>query len=519
MLRRRIALCALALSEIFFISPRALFAQSLPVEGDVDPPLPASWTKLREHLGDGMPTGAGVRVAQVEPYWQGGFMAFTNPPRGEFERKQIRNGSGLPDGISPHARTVGAIWYGNINGVAPGIADITAFEANEYLDHVIRWNETELTPDAFDLGGIQIVNNSWVYDGTAENAIRALRRADHQIDTQGVIYVNATHNSRYSNVPTLPASLYNGITVGRADAESSHGPTFFDGRGRAKPDIVVDTYATSYAVPVISGAAALLLEQGAQDPDARRPQVVKAIMLAGAEQPSDWYPGDSTPNDDMSHPLDWRYGAGIVRIDRNYDILAAPRASSLAVAPQSSWAFGELSESSAATYYIQVPTTQTRFSAALCWHRHHTGDFSRDAVLPLNLLTLELWRLDAQTLRPTSFVQISASPADNVQYIHRDDLAPGVYALRVVRQTDFDPVLEAFGLAWWSEGSIVRGDMNGDGQLNGFDLDPLLLAFFEPEEYVQQFPGINPQINGDTNFDGVFDFFDLDSFVALLIGQ
>ena len=116
-------------------------------------------------------------------------------------------------------------------------------------------------------------------------------------------------------------------------------------------------------------------------------------------------------------------------------------------------------------------------------------------------------------------MQISASPSDNVQFIHVSGLPNGRYALRVMRQTDFGPELENYGLAWWAHGDVVRGDMNGDNQVNGYDLDPCMLAYFEPETYALRFPGIDPRVSGDTNYDGAFDFFDLDSFVSLGLGE
>lgn len=63
---------------------------------------------------------------------------------------------------------------------------------------------------------------------------------------------------------------------------------------------------------------------------------------------------------------------------------------------------------------------------------------------------------------------------------------------------------------------LAIGDMNGDGAVNAFDIEAFLLALFEREQYLLQFPGIDPDVTGDINCDGVLDSFDIGPFVTLL---
>ncbi|MBL8879256.1 MAG: YncE family protein [Phycisphaerales bacterium] len=63
------------------------------------------------------------------------------------------------------------------------------------------------------------------------------------------------------------------------------------------------------------------------------------------------------------------------------------------------------------------------------------------------------------------------------------------------------------------------GDMNGDGQLNNFDIDPFVLALTQPDQYAAQFPGLNGACAGDVNgIDGLNNF-DIDPFVELLVNS
>src|ERR1051326_3881894 len=57
------------------------------------------------------------------------------------------------------------------------------------------------------------------------------------------------------------------------------------------------------------------------------------------------------------------------------------------------------------------------------------------------------------------------------------------------------------------------GDLNCDGVVNNFDIDPFVLGLTNPSGYAAQFPNCNI-MNGDINNDGLFNNFDIDSFVA-----
>jgi len=61
----------------------------------------------------------------------------------------------------------------------------------------------------------------------------------------------------------------------------------------------------------------------------------------------------------------------------------------------------------------------------------------------------------------------------------------------------------------------VLGDLNCDGAVNVFDIDPFVLALTDPAGYALAFPACDV-MNGDTNQDGDVNVFDIDPFVALL---
>ncbi len=67
-------------------------------------------------------------------------------------------------------------------------------------------------------------------------------------------------------------------------------------------------------------------------------------------------------------------------------------------------------------------------------------------------------------------------------------------------------------------GSFVYGDLNCDGALDAFDIEPFILALTDPQQYAVQHPGCQA-ILADLNGDGVVDAFDISPFIDVLTGQ
>jgi len=63
--------------------------------------------------------------------------------------------------------------------------------------------------------------------------------------------------------------------------------------------------------------------------------------------------------------------------------------------------------------------------------------------------------------------------------------------------------------------SPTPGDLNCDGVVNNFDIDPFVLALTDPAGYAQKYPDCDRML-ADINRDGVVDNFDIDPFVRLL---
>lgn len=82
-------------------------------------------------------------------------------------------------------------------------------------------------------------------------------------------------------------------------------------------------------------------------------------------------------------------------------------------------------------------------------------------------------------------------------------------------QTDRAPPV-AMATAALSITPVVRGDMDCDGALTNFDIDPFVLALVDASAYAAAYPGCRRN-HGDINGNGRMDNFDIDPFVDCLL--
>ncbi|MGC8541922.1 MAG: S8 family serine peptidase [Phycisphaerae bacterium] len=309
--------------------------------------------------------GSGVSVGQVEA----NIDTNTNGPD-QFEVNPAASGVNQPQrvfsyidgsgnvttafssaGYSGHATTVAQYFYGTA-GAARGVANVDNYDAGYFQNQVID-NAVSNGSGGYSLPATlhsdSVINQSFIntfpttasasYIATQVQYINAIY--DAYTNTYGTIFVSAIGNGQtVKTSPTSeinpPATAYNSIAVGAYNLSTgtvvSSGPTY---DGRSKPDLVAPGSETSYATPIVSGIAAVMVQAGnlatgyaAQDgftqnqysQAATDERTVKALLLNGAEKPAGW-------THTSTQPLDTRYGAGLVNAYNAYELLAAGRQS------------------------------------------------------------------------------------------------------------------------------------------------------------------------------------------------
>jgi hypothetical protein len=301
-------------------------------------PCRAGWredigfTLLQSRLGPAMPTGDGIRVAQIETSVGIGVNYLPDSADPQFVDKSI-NALSSGTGVSSHATTVGEYFFGLNTSVGPGIRIVDAYEANNWCAQGFLNFNSALPPV---LETARIANHSWVSSfglDLLDNDV--LRRMDLVVQRDGVLVAAGVGNGAATPMPRLMCSGYNTLAVGLSNGQSSSGPTLFGPAGRVKPDLVVPLTAASWATPVVASCGALLIQTiqtgaylnnlPAQQALSAEPLLTKALLMGGASKAAwpDWRRGFAAPSTNGTVPLDYRYGAGQLNIDNSHRILTA----------------------------------------------------------------------------------------------------------------------------------------------------------------------------------------------------
>ena len=469
------------------------------------------YTQLKTVLGNSLPIGAGVAIAQIEADSSGSpgspvyhpitgysdFLATDDP----FSQPVIFTDAsgGLSNGESNHATTsVGQFFYGNNFSFAPGANEVTIYEANHWLSNVLKINGGTPANSNF-----RVQNFSWV--GTYSNVsldAQVLGRFDYLIDNNNITAVVG------NNLSTTPNALLihslNAITVGISAGGNPTLPTqsyYFPGRN--KPDIVSPAGASSTATASVASAATML-HHSAAGTDATQSETMKAILLAGATK-TEFPSWNHTP----SQPLDSNFGAGELNVYNSYLIQSGGQHTGSPTQPSGpvssdAWDYGVSSFNTPLYYTFEVPadSTATELSIALTWNADVTDSSQGSSFTPdVSLENLDLRFYDSSNSFLETEIDSSISTANNVEHLHLLGLSEGTYTLELSNQTPGGS--RDFGLAWRMETLFndESADFDTDNDTDGYD-------FLAWQRNFGNFTG-STLAEGDGDGDGDTDMADL----------
>jgi hypothetical protein len=426
-----------------------------------------------------IPDGSGMTVTQVEADVDEDDAIIAYLPNPASFSQTIIQKSGAYS-ISGHATGVGGLYYGSAatfgagSSMAAGVSTVNAwnvYDETTNTGYLVDYLNADGAGDgdvAFDSGQVQ--NHSWVSVPDAEHPSDPgeiaviMKRFDYAIVRDGFVGVVALNNGSNTVVPGVMASNYNGITVGITSGVHSRGGTLgeYGAAGRTKPDLVAPQSLTSFATPMVSSAATLLLSHAEATSGLENvqghPQVTKSILMAGATK--DDLPAAWTRTDD--HPLDPIFGAGELNIYNSYHILAAGEhdASPSTAVPLQGWDYNEATTADSHRYFINVPVGQTvtELSAILAWNTipgtvddlgraatvENPDQFIPSASVDLADLSLAFYLADGSYNLVGLPLQLSDSDVDNVEHIYLNTpLLPGQYAFEITGSLNTD-----YAFAW-----------------------------------------------------------------------
>jgi len=391
---------ALAAASACALLAAAARAQSVPDDTPENPAVSAATiadeaglTALVERLGGAPPTGAGVIVAMAEATVNNGYKP--NPSNAEFAGKTFTLVSGATN-ASSHATTVGRHYYGLATGISPGPDDVHCYSASGFLGGNFLNGTTPSQPA--DLVPWTVVNHSWIGSG----AVQYLEKLDRAITEQQLVVCSGVNNGGGPLSVPLFSHLFNGISVGRSDGNHEAGGTLagYGKAGRMKPEMVAPASATSYATPLVSGGASLLIETArthpalSANPAAQRPDVLKAVLMAGAEHRAGWAndaPQSGPARGLATQPLDVLYGADELDLNRSHWILTGGEhagASAPAAATDTrhnGWDRDALASGESRYWRFQVASQKPYASVLATWERYVAPDLSTFEVPRIEL--------------------------------------------------------------------------------------------------------------------------------------
>jgi hypothetical protein len=388
---------------------------------------------LQARMGRDTPTGEGIIVGHVE-----GEADRYLPRADQFRGVRFSARSGRAQS-GDHAHATALRIYGS-GGFAPGVRRVLCFSSNHWLGVGCLGAGTDQPPDSHN---VDLFNHSWIADWPG--APIALRRVDYLIDRDDCVMVVGVNNGQGSSIPALLAGSYNAIAVGNYTAQSSGGTTTADQPGRCKPDIVAPGGKTSFSTPVVTAVVARLMELAdrmGEDHPAQRAEVIKAVLLAGAEKPDDWQQPDG-------RPLAPHYGAGRVRIDHSAAILEHGPIPPGDMDAVNGWSFQTLPRDATATWQFDHPAALNELSIMLVWHRRIDGRMTTGIIDGSSHFS-DLPRLadfDLSLSRDGNEVAASRSAIDNVEHIYLRDAQAGRYTIAVTRKDTLNENWDV-ALAW-----------------------------------------------------------------------
>jgi len=442
---------------------------------------------------------------------------------------------------------VGRNFYGNETSIAPGITNITVYEVNDWVGAgFLNYGVLGTAPD---YSTCRIANHSWASAaGTSTANGKILRRADYLVETDDFLQVVGVSNDLSgtgdTNEPLL-ADSYNAIAVGVTSGAHATGTTAVDSTyvaGRTKPDLVAPgesptnpSIRTSWATPMVSAAAALLVETGHTQTGlsngsytsprtgltiyhAETSEIVKAALMAGADRKTQNGRGAEITDYtvDTANGLDSRFGAGQVNIYNSYHILTGGEHNSELDGDATAIgrygfdydpAFGGASGSNTTgSYYFTADFAPLYWElfATLAWNIDIGPSGGPGPVNPVGTATL--CNLDLLLYDVTGgdlLAASSASTLDNTETIWQQLVYGHSYRLDVVRGIGQGDFLWDYGLAWRivSEPPLA-GDANLDHTVNLDDFGILRANFGTGDTWLK----------ADFNGDGTVN---LDDFAIL----
>lgn len=369
-------------------------------------------------------------------------------------------------------------------------------------------------------------------------------RGIERISEDGILIIAGIGNGTNAfDSPLYPAAGVNCIGVGVIDCVLDNDPanylsiftnvsSEFSSIGPAKdnvckPDIVAagnclvpdgnngyepsGSYS-SFAAPIVAGAAGLLLDKAKSDPnlksvfDANNADcVIKAILMSSADKLPFWHKGQIAKDDDFHTALDYAQGAGMLNALSAFEILTSNEKFQLG------WENDIVDNLKPKFYHIKADANEL-ITITLVWKRYFQQQYPFEVIENKNL-KLQLWAIDGNNSDSKILMDVSDCSTGAVEHIYFEaDANYADYLIEVSfsqSQPQNSSLSQQFALAYKSEphnydNSFITYDLNSDGIIDINDYKILFDNLGKDTISGRTF------IKGDFNSNGKIDTFDIE---------
>ena len=267
----------------------------------------------------------------------------------------------------------------------------------------------------------------------------------------------------------LTLAFYGGLTGGHINGSDS---TVGQYQGQY---YIPDMGGTSFAAPIVAGAAALMVDAGKSfgGGEINDPRVIKAILMTAATKTPGWNNGQTLDSGVIrtTQALDYIVGAGALNLVDAYRIqIGDPLPVGIRILGLNTtaglpglgggnvlrrgWDYGQVSFGSPVDYIItESILAGDTFTATLTWFADRTFNQLTQTSVDASLddLSLQIWRTDESNL--STLIAESIAQYTSVEHLKITATQGGNYSIRVVWSGEvYDSIADAntqpYGISW-----------------------------------------------------------------------
>lgn len=334
---------------------------------------------------------------------------------------------------------------GSERGIAP---ETTLYATDDSYENI----------EALISQGVKVINASWGQWAYGYTSID--RWFDHIATYHNLLVVCSAGNEEDDGRVWVrtPAMACNTIAVGALE-DNSTGNDLSDDRlyigssynhsGFLKPDVVAPmnttTGATSFAAPIVTGIAALLLEL--KPSLSYQPQVLKAILMASCQRKVLSHAG--TADETMEQGITRTQGAGAVNAWNAVCIVA-----------QGNYGYGKVTSATEKRNFVQPSYGASHMNVSIAWLRENTISSNNHASGTVTAGTQH--DLDLRVYRNGTLVGSSANANSSTEMAYFPlSASEARYQIRVSKEDLTNLETVRYGYAWCTDNMAFRENLTG----------------------------------------------------------